>query len=493
VGILTAREFKQIAGRAGRKGFDVQGSVVCQAPEHVIEIKKRTRKGKPLRKTPPRGFVPWNRDVFEKLIRRPPESMISSLRVTHGTIVNILQRGIDQHGAGGGYRDLIDLVNRSHEGPRAKARLRREAAVLFRSLRRAGIVEVERDPETGRSGIRVSDELQSDFSLHQTLSLYLVEALSVLDPEEPDYALDVLSLVESILDDPRAIQIQQLDKLKRELLARLKADGVPYEERVRQLEEVSYPKPNADFIYETFNIFAEKHPWVRTENIHPKSIAREIFEGYYSFEAYVLEYKLTRCEGLLLRYLGQTYNTLVQTVPEPARTQELYDALVFFRSMLKRIDSSLAEEWESLLNPEAVPETGRVDESRPVFDLALHPKLLIAQVRAEMHRLVRALSMRDFEEAALCVRQDPSDPWDATRLEAELAPFFEEYGEIVFTPQARQSQKTLLVPAEERSWGVQQVLLDPQGDGMWCIYAEVDLRTEHNPEGPLVQLRRIGT
>ncbi len=495
VALLSTRDFKQIAGRAGRKGYDERGSVVCQAPEHVIEkrrarasgSKKRAAKKKP----PEQGFVPWNRATFERLIASVPETMHSRFHVTHGMMVNVLQREAD--GVGGGYRALIDLIDRSHEDQRAKARLRRDTAVLFRALRRAGIVELTRDPVSGWRRVRVSEDLQWDFSLHHTLSLYLVEAIAALDPESLGYALEVLSLVEAILENPRPILLQQQHKLRRELVARLKAEGVPYEERMRQLEEVTHPKPGADFIYATFNIFVDKHPWVGAANIHPKSVAREIFEGYYSFEAYVREYQLARIEGLLLRHLNQTYTTLAQTVPETARTQEIYDMLAFFRTMLTRVDSSLIEEWERLVRAGFSLQLGGVEEARPDFDLARQPRVLAATVRTELHRLVRALSARDFEEAELCVRQDPHDFWSAARFAEALEPFFADYDEIVITPQARQARNTVLKSTGPRTWDVQQVLVDPEEDNLWCLYAEIDLVSETRPLGPLVRLRRIGT
>ena len=505
VALLSARVFKQIAGRAGRKGFDEHGSVVCQAPEHVIEKKRVSqRSGAKKRalakkKAPKRGFVPWNRSIFERLIETPPETLVPVFRVTHGMIVNILQRESGSGGLGCGYRALIDLIGFSHEKPRAKARLLRDAAILFRSLRRAGIVELKRDPQSGRRWIQVNDDLQSDFSLHHSLSLYLVEAISVLDVESPGYAVELLSLVEAILEDPSLILRQQVDQLKRDLLAQLKAEGVPYEERIRLLEEVTYPKPGAEFIYTTFNIFAAKHPWVGTTNIRPKSIAREIFEGYYSFDTYVRQYQMARSEGLLLRYLSQVYTTLEQTVPEAARTQEIYDVMAFFRSMLARIDSSLVAEWERLLKSGLSPETPDVEDVEdvedraPALDLAHHPKVLAARVRAELHRLVRALSQRDFEEASRCVLQDPDEPWDAARFEQSLEDFFAEYETLLFTPQARQAQCTLLRSTGAQRWEVQQVLLDPQDDNLWCVYGEVDLEGESSPDGPLIRLLRIGT
>jgi superfamily II RNA helicase len=367
VGILRVRDFKQIAGRAGRKGFDERGFVICQAPEHVIENKKLAAraaagvgKRRPLKKKPPpRGFVSWTRDTFEKLIARPPETLRSRFDVGHGMTVNVLQREESEGRRGRGYRALIELVNRSHESEASKARLRRRAALLFRSLRRAGIVQTRVDAESGRRRARVDPELQLDFSLHRNLSLYLVEALGALDTEAEGYALEVLSLTEAIQEDPFPILVAQEQKRKRELLARLKAERVPYEERIRQLEDVTWPKPEAEFIYETFRVFSEAHPWLGESNVRPKSVAREMAEDYRDFVDYVREYAVARSEGLLLRYLSQVHNTLVQTVPEEAKTEEVYDVIAFLRTMLQRVDSSLVEAWETLLRPEpAAPAQG---------------------------------------------------------------------------------------------------------------------------------------
>ena len=152
--------------------------------------------------------------------------------------------------------------------------------------------------------------------MDQTLSLYLLETLPLLDAESPDYALDVLTLVESILENPELILRRQLDRIKDRAVAQMKADGIEYEQRMEELEKLEYPKPLRDFVYDTFNAFADRHPWVGEENIRPKSIAREMFENFRSFAEYVLDYELQRSEGLLLRHLNSVYKVLSQTVPD---------------------------------------------------------------------------------------------------------------------------------------------------------------------------------
>ncbi len=495
VAILPVREFKQIAGRAGRRGFDERGFVVAQAPEHVIEKRRAQarwaagkRRAAPGRSVP-KGIVPWNRDTFERLVARPPETLESRFEVGHGMLVNVLQRREPEAGPGQGYRDLIELVARSHESEASKRRLRRRAAALFRSLRRAGIVEVARADHRQRLGAFVREELQLDFGLHQTLSLYVVEAVAALDPESASYAPLVLSVVEAVLESPRAILVEQVRKLRRDLVGRLKAEGVPYEDRLRELEAVTHPQPDAEFLAATFRIFAEAHPWVGAADLRPKSIAREIVEGYLGFVDYVREYSLARSEGVLLRYLGQVYHTLVQTVPEEAKTEELHDAIAYLRTLVRGVDSSLFAAWEELAAPRAAAAAGPA--ARPAPDLAQDARALAARVRAELHALVRAFSRGEWEEAPRLVAQGDL-AWDAERFRAALAPFLAEYAELGFTPDARQARHTQLRAVEPRVFDVTQVLVDPQGDHLWAIHGRVDLRGERDPEGPVVQVLRIG-
>ena len=260
------------------------------------------QKKKDKKKQPPRGVVSWSRETFEQLTEKPPETLRSQFKLSHATLVALLQRGEDQSLPGCGYRELIALVDASLESPVRRKRLRRDAAVLFRSLRQAEVVRIER----GRPArARVDDDLQRDFNLHHTLSLYLIDAVAALDPETDDYALDVLSCVEAILENPRALLQAQVRQRKSELVAALKAERVPYEERMEKLDEVTWDKPNAEFLYRTYDVFRAHHPWVGDESLAPKSIAREMWEGFLSFDDFVKRYGVARMEGVMLRYLSQ--------------------------------------------------------------------------------------------------------------------------------------------------------------------------------------------
>lgn len=507
--ILSARDFKQIAGRAGRKGFDDRGYVVCQAPEHIIENKRAEMrfssgetKKKPQKKQPEPGFVGWDKNTFDRLVDKPPEALVSRFQIGHGVLMSLLQapeQAPDQLVGGAlppnGYRRLVELVQLSHETETAKRKHLQRARVLFQALRAADLVVVE--PRTdGAPGqrVRVARELQSDFSLNQALSLYLVETLFLVDPARESYALDVTTLVESILENPKQILLKQQDKARQAMYLELKAQGVEYEELKEKLDAVTWPKPLEEFIYSTFNDFAKRHPWVG-ENIRPKGIARDMLERYATFHEYIREYGLERSEGLLLRYLSDFYKTLAQTVPDARKDERVLDVEATFRAILARVDSSLVEEWEAMagIRPDRpVPdELVRAHGHAPPPLLDHNMKSFVARVRAELHRLVQALAREDFDEAAALVR--PAEPaWDPKRLQAELAPFFEEHDEIVFGPLARQPGLTLVDKEGEHRYRVRQVLVDEEGDNDWALEGVIDLGDRPDPSAPLVDLQRIG-
>jgi superfamily II RNA helicase len=548
--ILAVRDFKQIAGRAGRKGFDERGWVIAQAPEHVIENLRLEAKAnaagagkKPkkfVRKKPPeRGYVHWDKDTFDKLVAGEPETLQSAFRIDHGMMLNILQRPRAQgwregERPDGGYRDLLQLIRDAGERPVVLTRLKREAAQLFRALRGAGIVELRprvpghpgRAPGSGRGDapetshghrVIVAEDLQRHFSMLQTLALYLVEALELLDQQDPAYALHVISLAEAILEHPKVILMRQESKLRGDKVAELKAEGLEYEARMEELEKVSYPKPDADFIYDTFNAFAAKHPWVGSENIRPKSIARDMFEQWATFNDYIKTYGLAASEGLLLRHLHQTYKTLEQTVPAAYKTEPLVDAIAWLRATIERVDSSLVQEWERMLSgAHQVDEklAARLERMRPEeLDISLDRKEFYARIRAELHQLVHALARRDWEEALASIRaqgdhqpaagtsESPEtggrgdefgEDWTEERLEHALAPYYAEYEQLIFDPRARQTDKTRIDEQETHLWRVRQTLVDPADDGFWFIEGEVDLRADQSPEGPIVRVLRIG-
>jgi superfamily II RNA helicase len=491
--ILSARDFHQISGRAGRKGFDERGYVVAQAPEHVIENKRLAEKaaaGKKVvkRQPPQKGYVPYDRNTFERLREKEPEPLESRFEPTFGVLVNLLQSQTTR--VGGGYGRLVELIGRSHGNDYVRAKHRRLAAQRLRTLRKAGLVEVHRVEGYRGAYLRPAPGLQRDFSLFHTLALYLLDTLPRIPKERETWPLDVLSMVEAILEDPDPILWKQLDRARGLAVAEMKAKGMEYDERMAELEKVEYPKPNRDFVYATFNDFAALHPWVGQENIRPKSVAREMAERFMTFGDYVREYELQRSEGLLLRYLSETYKTLVQTVPEVYRDDALLDVIAFLRATVRGVDSSLVDEWERLRDPryEAAPAADPRAALGPPPPWA-DPRAFAARIRNEAHALLVALARKDHATALAALA--PGTEWTAASLEAELAPYWAAHPRIDVTPAARRPHNTFVKELEPRRWEVVQRIVDEAGEVDWAIECEIDLTGAYDADRPLLRLRGV--
>jgi hypothetical protein len=502
--LLTARDFHQIAGRAGRKGFDDRGYVVVQAPEHVIENlrlgEKAARDGKKVvkRKPPEHNFVNWDLNTFKRLMGAQPEALASRFQVSHGMLLNVLSR------PGDGCRAMQRLIRESHEPEGAKAVHRRRGWQLFRALVARNVVEiVERTPEG--ASVRVHLDLQDDFSMDQTLSLYVIETLPLLEAESPTHALDVLTLVESILENPEVILRKQLDRIKARAVAQMKADGVEYEERMAELEKLEYPKPLRDFIYQSFNAFADRHPWVGEENIRPKSIAREMYEGFRSFAEYVLDYDLERSEGLLLRHLTSVYKVLKETVPDGVKTDEVREMELYFRTLLGTVDSSLADEWERMRMPgyaalEPSPRGGAAAiaaAEAPSRDVTRDPKAFTAAIRTRVFTFLRAWSVGDHASGLAALDAPPGEgdveAWTTDRLRAAREIYHAEHGALGFDPEARNLRHTHVTPSGDgRTWRVQQVLVDAESHNDWMAELDIDLAASRDANRPVLWLRSLG-
>ena len=531
LGQLSVRDFRQISGRAGRKGFDTRGYVAAQAPEHVIENKKIEAKGKksPKKKPPEKGYVHYDAAFFERLQHSPPEPLESRFQVTWGMILHLVQAeqqtsARDVPGALHGYARLVQLVRKSH-GHEGNRRLHlRDGAAKVRTLRKAGVLTLERGNEWRRPHLKPGAHLQDDFSLNQTLALWLYDTLPRLDRTSETYARDVLTLVESILENPQAVLYAQLDRAKGIAIAEMKARGMDYNDRMNELDKVEYPKPLREFVYQTFNAFADKHPWVGAENIRPKSIAREMFETYASFNEYVRDYSLQRSEGQLLRYLTDAYKTLVQSVPAEARDDELEEIIEHLRLMVRGVDSSLLDEWERMMDPASARAplgAGDLAPARPADDrevLVRDGKRRAARVRSELHVLLAALARKDWDEALRALYARPDDaPWTEGRLQAALEPYFAVHGKIDLAPRARRPDRTTLTEESPRVFRAQQrfgpppralraheaVAADPGAvaqaearqeadEADWTLECRVDLSNDRPPAAPLLELVRIG-
>ncbi|HEY0863664.1 MAG TPA: DUF3516 domain-containing protein [Lacunisphaera sp.] len=507
--ILSVRDFRQISGRAGRAGHDTQGYVVVQAPEHVIDNKRAeekaaadpAKKKKLVKARAPEGSVGWDAKTFERLRTASPEELSSRFDVSHGMLLLVLSRDSD------GCRAMRQLINDCHETPARKRALRKRAWQLFRALLDRKIVEIIPRQPSGRR-LRVNVELQDDFSLHQALSLYLIDTLPQLNRESPDYPFDVLTLCEAIVEDPEQILRRQVDKEKGRKIEEWKAAGIPYEERMAKLEEVEHPKPLREFLYETFNAFAAAHPWVEQENVRPKSIAREMFERYQSFSDYVREYGLERSEGLLLRHLMQAWKVLAQTVPDSAKTPEVVEMEDYFRELIRGIDSSLLDEWERLKNPDFVATELDGKPARPAsFDITRDADAFRRLVRTALLGFLQDVAARDWEGAAERVAAAGIDDpgllvTESRRIEKEFTAYFEARGRFRLDPEGRAAKHTHIsedggqtTEDGEKTWQIAQVLADTEEQNDWEARFEVSLtesRKENRPVFRFLATRPVG-
>lgn len=473
---LAVRDFKQIAGRAGRRGFDDIGYVVAQAPEHVIANLKadakasaKGGKSKAMKKKPPeKGFVNWDENTFRKLIDSPSEKLTSSFVMRHGMLLNLLSRK-DQDGCA----ELRRIIRDSHETPTKKSALRKRAFELFRGLVEGNILSIiPKHERTGPAKIRLNIELQDDFSLNQALATYLIEAIPQLNLTDPAYPLNVISLAEAIVEDPSQILRKQIDKAKDRLVAEMKADGIEFDARMDALDQVEHPKPGKDFIYTTYNEFVLKNPWAKEAAVRPKSIAREMFEDYTSFEDYIKTYKLEKSEAILLRHLTEVYKILVQTVPPNLKTEELIEAESFFGDMLRATDSSLLDEWEKLRNPDLISENPQPVAEKKAVPFTRNKTALTQTTRAAVLQFIKQLSQQNYEAALSDVESDFTIP----TLAALMNTYHDSHGLIRLDPEARNTKHTHIeeIP-DKKIWRISQTLIDQEDLNDYLAHFSLDL------------------
>ncbi|MDF3290363.1 MULTISPECIES: DEAD/DEAH box helicase [Streptomyces] len=492
VRVLRAREFHQIAGRAGRAGFDTSGLVVAQAPEHVIENEKALAKAgddpkkrrKVVRKKAPEGFVNWSQQTYEKLIAAEPEPLTSRFRVTHAMLLSVIAR------PGDAFEAMRRLLEDNHEPRAAQLRHIRRAIAIYRSLLDGGVVERLPEPDAEGRIVRLTVDLQSDFALNQPLSTFALAAFDLLDPESPSYALDMLSVVESTLDDPRQILAAQQNKARAEAVAQMKADGVEYEERMELLQDVSYPKPLEELLFHAYGVYRKSHPWVGDHPLSPKSVVRDMYERAMTFTEFTSHYELARAEGIVLRYLASAYKTLEHTVPEDLKSEDLQDLIAWLGEMVRQVDSSLLDEWEQLANPQeetADEAADRADQVKPVTSNARAFRVL---VRNAMFRRVELAALEKYEELG---ELDAETGWDADAWADAMDAYWDEYEDLGTGPDAR-GPKLLQIEEEPQHglWKVRQVFADPQGDHDWGISAEVDLAASDEEGRAVVRLTDVG-
>ncbi|WP_134768776.1 DEAD/DEAH box helicase [Nocardioides sp. 1609] len=511
--VLRTREFLQIAGRAGRAGFDTSGYVVVQAPEHTIENerakakaeaknaamseeKQAKRKSKAQLRKPPEGTVVWTEQTFDKLVAGVPEQLVSRMKVDNAMLVNVLSRDEDAVAV------LRRLLTDNHEPRRSQLKLVRRALRLGRSLVHSGtVVRLDRPDDLGRRYV-LADDVPDDFALNQPLSHFALAALDVLDPESDDYTADVVSVIEATLEAPRQILFAQQHAARGEAIMEMKADGLEYEERMTLLEQVTWPQPLAEVLGATYEMYRERHPWLREDALDPKSVVRELYEQGMSFTDFVSRYQLARSEGLVLRYLTDAYRALRQTVPEQHRTPDLEDLLEWLGETIRQTDSSLLDEWEALSDPDhaarAITENAPPSSPRP---LSKQDRAFRVMVRNAMWRRVDLVARDDLDglmalERAAADRLDPAREVVMTRSawDAAIEEYYAEHDRVGTDGDARSPELLAIEPAtgvpagvevdddvEEadlpavRLWRLRQTVADPEGHHDWVIDAVADL------------------
>ena len=485
--LLQAREFHQIAGRAGRAGFDTTGRVVVQAPEHVVANEKALAKAgddekkrrKVVRKKPPPGFVSWGLPTFERLVAAEPEPLASSFRVTHAMLLNVISR------PGNAYTAMKHLLTDNDEDRPAQRRHIHRAIEIYRALLAGGVVERLPEPDGQGRWVRLTVDLQQDFALNQPLSPLALAAIGLLDAASPSYPLDVVSVIEATLDNPRPVLAAQRFRARGEAVAQLKADGVEYEERMELLEAVTYPQPQADLLAAAYDIYRRGHPWVADYELAPKSVARDMFERALSFTEYVSFYGLARSEGLVLRYLADAYKALRQTVPEEARTEELADLIEWLGELVRQVDSSLIDEWDRLRNP--VEEAAHLAADRPPA-VTGNKRAFRVLVRNALFRRVELAALGRYQELG---ELDAEAGWDAAGWQAALAPYFDEHPDIGTGADAR-GPALLIIDEQPGHWQVRQIFDDPAGDHDWGFSAVVDLAASDEAGEAVLTVTDIG-
>ena len=530
---LRAREFHQIAGRAGRAGFDTEGMVIAEAPEYEIENAKLIAKAgddpKKLRKLkkkkPPEGFVTWNKQTFERLCEAVPETLKPRLRITNSMVLSMVERGGDARAR------VSELIEASLQTPEEKLKLEARASEIFATLIDTGVVvrnEVpsgvdapsDTDAPSGAgtsSGVDAPDgadapgdtsaptdaaprveysltvDLPEDFALDQPLSPFLLAALELLDPESETYTFDLISMVEATLEDPKQVLRAQERQARDAAMAAMKADGVEYEERLERLQDITYPKPLEDLLDAAFAQYCTKVPWAADYELSPKSVLRDMLESAADFKGYIQKLGIARSEGILLRYLAEAFRSLDRTVPLEKRNDQLNDIISWLGFVVRSVDSSLVDEWA------AAGEDSAFDAAPPSgADVVVADRRgMTLLVR---NALFRRVSLAARERADELGELDEAWGMGELRWRRALDAFFEAHEELLVDSDARSTaffaidESDELKPAAEGGhvWHVHQIFHDSDGDHDFGIMADVDLDATQEESEAVFKNYRVG-
>ncbi len=470
--LLNDREFHQIAGRAGRAGYDTAGTVVVQAPDHEVENLKQfakvaddpKKRRKLVRRKAPEGMVPWGEATMNRLMEAAPEALTSNMRVSTAMILDVVDRPGDPFAA------MRRLLTDNHEPRKRQLKHIREAVGIARSLLQAGVIEYLDAPEPDGRRYRLTVDLPPDFALNQPLSTFALAAVDVLDPDAESYALDVVSVIEATLEDPRQILAAQLNKARGEAVAEMKAEGIEYEERIELLDEITYPKPLAELLGHTYEVYRQTNPWAADGHLSPKSVVREMWERALTFREYISLYGLTRSEGAVLRYLSDAFKALRSGVPTTARTEALADIVEWLGELVRQVDSSLLDEWEQLTSPDQPHDAPVAMPARP-RPLTGNERAFTAMVRNALFRRVELFARARWDELGAL---DAASGWTAERWAEVGDEYFDEHATVGTGADAR-GPALLIFDRQPQVWRVRQILEDPAGDHDWGFDVEVDL------------------
>ncbi|GAA3527515.1 DEAD/DEAH box helicase [Nocardioides daeguensis] len=476
--VLRTREFLQIAGRAGRAGFDTAGYVVVQAPEHVIENEKAKakseaknaanpkKKSKPQLKKPPEGTVVWSEQTFAKLVEGKPEPLKSQMKVDNAMLVNVLSREEDA------FPVMRRLLTDNHEDRRSQLRLAKRAVRLARSLVASEVLtRLDEVDGFGRRYV-LTEALPEDFALNQPLSHFALAVLDVLDPDSETFTLDVVSVVEATLEAPRPLLMAQRHAARGEAIAALKADGVEYDERMALVEDITWPEPLGELLEPLFETYRERHPWLAPDALAPKSVVRQMWEQGMGFTDLVSRYQVARSEGLVLRYLTDAYRALRQSVPASYRTEELDLLVEWLGETVRQVDSSLLDEWEALNDPDhasrAVHDHAPPPPPRP---LSQQGRVFEVMVRNALWRRVELVAR---DEVPALAALDEGAAWSEADWDQAIEDYYAEHDRLLTDADARGPVLLAIEKSADR-WVATQTLHDPEGHHDWVIRAEVDL------------------
>ena len=472
---VNVREFHQIAGRAGRAGYDTAGTVVIQAPEHETDNLKAVEKAgddpkkkrKIVRKKAPDGFVSWGEPSFRRLVDAEPETLGSSMQMTAAMLINVIGRG------GDAFAHVSSLVFDNHEPWRRQLVLARRALGIYKTLREAGIVEQTPGTLDHRPIIRLTVDLQANFALNQPLSPFALAAFELLDPESATYSLDMISILESTLDDPRPVLMGQQFAARGEAVNAMKREGIEYDERMALLEEITHPKPLEELLNYTFDTYKASQPWIADFELRPKAVVRDMYERAMSFGEFIAFYKLARSEGVVLRYLSDAYRAARQTIPDEAKNEDLLDLIEWLGELVRQVDSSLLDEWEELLHPDLATHEASAQAllPPPPRQLTTNVRAFRILVRNELFRRVQMAALEHYDELGELDREHgyPADVW-ADAMDG----YFAEHDEVLTGADARSADLVLIETGAEE-WTVRQIFDDPAGDHDWGISASVNL------------------